>query len=125
MAVPLWDFPELLQAFKAFSSGSPCTHHFSKIYPTLCWSLGSNGHYEIVDFFLCQFDRRFGLHRFKLHLKTLEVSCHGLTWLGGVFAALYFAPSGMHLWMNLLAFLLLDIAVVATIKVQSRQVSQF
>ena len=47
----------------------------------------------------------------------LEYSCHGLVWIGGVFAFLYLLPSWMELWSNLLLLLFLDIVFVAVVKV--------
>lgn len=63
------------------------------------------------------FDRAYGLARHRAAFKYLEVSCHGLPWLGGVFAALYLRPAGVELWVNLLWLLVLDLVVVAVLKV--------
>ena len=62
-------------------------------------------------------DRAYGLMAWRSTFKYLEVSCHGIPWLGGTFAALYFYPEASHTWMNLLYLLLLDIVVVSVLKV--------
>ena len=65
-----------------------------------------------------EFDRKFGLQKNRHILKYLEVSCHGLIWIFGVFGMLYFNPGRMELWINLLILLFLDIIIVAVIKVR-------
>ena len=62
-------------------------------------------------------DRRYGLPNYRHFLKYLEVSCHGLPWLFGNIAMFYLAPSHIELWMNLFILLIVDLAVVAVIKV--------
>ena len=63
------------------------------------------------------FDRTYGFATYQQRLVYLEYSCHGLVWLGGVFAFLYLLPSWMELWSNLLVLIFLDIVVVAVVKV--------
>ncbi len=63
------------------------------------------------------FDKKYGLNKHRPTFKYLEVSCHGIPWLGGAFAMLYFYPEGAHLWMNLLCLLVVDIVIVAVLKV--------
>ncbi len=65
------------------------------------------------------FDRSCGLAQHRSTFKYLEISCHGIPWIGGTFAMLYFYPEGAYLWMNLLWLLVLDVVVVAIIKVRS------
>ena len=63
------------------------------------------------------FDKKYSLAQNRHHLKNLEYSCHGIPWLGFTIAMLYFSPKNAYLWMNLLWLLILDIVVVAVIKV--------
>ncbi len=63
------------------------------------------------------FDKSYGLIKYRPTFKQLEISCHGIPWLGGTFAMLYFSPGNAVLWMNLLCLLLLDIVVVSVLKV--------
>ena len=65
------------------------------------------------------FDRTYGFATYQQRLVYLECSCHGLVWMGGVFAFLYLLPSWMELWSNLLLLIFLDIVVVAVVKVIS------
>ena len=53
-------------------------------------------------------------------MKALEISGHGLIWLGICLAMLYFGfdPS---LWFNLLVLQVLDIVLVAVIKAIARR----
>jgi len=36
------------------------------------------------------FDKNFGFNKYRTHMKTLEISCHGLIWLVVCVAFLYF-----------------------------------
>ena len=64
------------------------------------------------------FDRSYGLQKHRSTLKQLEISCHGIPWLFGVVCAMYLLPGSMQLWLNLMALLILDIVIVAVIKVK-------
>ena len=63
------------------------------------------------------FDKKYGLQKHRSTLKQLEISCHGIPWLFGVVCAMYLLPGSMQLWLNLMALLILDIVIVAVIKV--------
>jgi len=67
------------------------------------------------------FDRRYGYVKHRSNLKFLEVSCHGLPWLGGVIVMLYMGSQNLELWMNLLVMLIIDIVLVAVVKAISRR----
>merc|ERR1719431_1338494 len=56
---------------------------------------------------------------YRTHLKSLEISCHGIPWLVGCLAGLYLTQ--FPLFLNLLLGLILDIAVVAVIKAFTRR----
>ena len=62
------------------------------------------------------FNRKYGQEA-RSGLKALEYSCHGIPWLAGTVALLYLAPSQIQLGMNLLVLLILDIVIVACLKV--------
>ena len=66
------------------------------------------------------FDKNFGYQKWRMHMKALEISGHGLIWLGICLAMLYFGfdPS---LWFNLLVLQVLDIVLVAVIKAIARR----
>ena len=64
------------------------------------------------------FGKRFGKEQHRQVLKYLEISCHGLPWLFGVFALMYLYPDGFQLWCNLLILLIIDIVLVAVLKVR-------
>ena len=68
------------------------------------------------------FDRRYGYVKHRSNLKFLEVSCHGLPWLGGVIVMLYMGSQNLELWMNLLVMLIIDIVLVAVVKAISRYI---
>ncbi len=61
------------------------------------------------------FDAKFGYQKYRPHMKALEVSCHGLIWLVGCVAMLYFGFSATC-WMNMLMLQVLDIVLIAGIK---------
>ncbi len=63
------------------------------------------------------FDHKYGVLTYHHILKYLEYSCHGLIWLFGTFAGVYLFPAGLEFFINLLILLVLDIVVVAVIKV--------
>ena len=61
------------------------------------------------------FDKKLGYIKYKTHMKTLEISCHGLIWLVGCVAFLYFGFDPV-LWMNMLVLQILDIVLIAVAK---------
>jgi membrane-associated phospholipid phosphatase len=69
------------------------------------------------------FDKKFGYQKYRSQMKWLENSCHGIPWLVLNIAMLYLGawPGGLELWMNLLVYLILDIAFVAVIKAFARR----
>ena len=66
------------------------------------------------------FDGHFGYKKYRMHMKALELSGHGLIWLVVCFAMLYFGfdPS---LWMNMLMLQVLDIILIAITKAIARR----
>ena len=62
------------------------------------------------------FNQKFGLS-YRPGLKALEYSCHGIPWLAGTIGMLYLAPSQIQLGINMLVLLVLDIVIVACLKV--------
>lgn len=66
------------------------------------------------------FDNKFGYKKYRSHMKALELSGHGLIWLGICLAMLYFGfdPS---LWMNMLMLQVLDIVLIAIVKAVTRR----
>ncbi|XP_020281559.1 phospholipid phosphatase 6-like isoform X2 [Pseudomyrmex gracilis] len=56
------------------------------------------------------------LEQLKIHYQLLEISCHGLPWLIITLMLLIFEDEHFELQMNLLIGLLLDIAVIGTLK---------
>ena len=69
------------------------------------------------------FDKKFGYLNYRSQMKWLENSCHGIPWLVLTVAMIYLGawPGGVELWMNLLVYLLVDIAFVAVIKAFARR----
>lgn len=66
------------------------------------------------------FDKNLGYQKYQSHMKTLEISCHGLIWLVVCVAMLYFGFSA-YLWMNMLLLQILDITLIASIKAVARR----
>lgn len=66
------------------------------------------------------FDRQCGYAKNRQYLHALEISCHGLIWLGATVALLYFGFSPL-IWVNFLALLLVDIVIVASLKAFTRR----
>merc|ERR1712198_434406 len=64
-------------------------------------------------------NKNYPISSFRAHLKSLEISCHGLPWLFIAIAGLY--TSSSPFFFNLLLALLLDIAVVAVVKAFTRR----
>ena len=66
------------------------------------------------------FDKNFGYQQYHSEMKCLEISCHGIPWLVGSIAMLYFGswPGELMMWMNLLVYLVIDIVFVALLKVR-------
>lgn len=70
---------------------------------------------EFVEFV----NKKYPITAYRSHLKSLEISCHGIPWLFISTAGLY--SFGRPFFFNLLLALLLDIAVVAIIKAFTRR----
>merc|ERR1711997_937014 len=64
-------------------------------------------------------NKKYPIAAYRSHLKSLEISCHGIPWLFISVAGLYSFKSPF--FFNLLLALLLDIAVVAIIKAFTRR----
>jgi len=64
-------------------------------------------------------NKKYPISSFRAHLKSLEISCHGLPWLFIAIAGLY--TSSSPFFFNLLLALLLDIVVVAVVKAFTRR----
>lgn len=64
-------------------------------------------------------NRKYPIAAYRSHLKSLEISCHGIPWLFISVAGLY--SFGSQFFFNLLLALLLDIVVVAVIKAFTRR----
>lgn len=62
------------------------------------------------------FYRNFG-QSYRPTLKGLEYSCHGIPWLAGTIGMMYLAPTMIQLWINLLILLIIDLVIVAVLKV--------
>jgi len=65
-------------------------------------------------------NKKFPIVDYRQHLKSLEVSCHGILWfmltLGGMYTI-----NLPELWVNLLLALIIDIVVVAVVKAFTRR----
>ena len=61
------------------------------------------------------FNAHFGYEKYRSHMKALELSCHGLIWLAGCIAMLYFGFNATC-WVNMLVLQVLDIVLIAVIK---------
>merc|ERR1711953_1464227 len=70
---------------------------------------------EFVEFV----NQRYPSQALRGHLKSLEISCHGIPWLFLSIAGLY--TSGSAFFLNLLLALILDIVVVAILKAFTRR----
>merc|ERR1711936_128480 len=70
---------------------------------------------EFVEFV----NKKYPIDSLRGHLKSLEISCHGIPWLFVAIAGLY--TSGSAFFLNLLLALVLDIVVVAIIKAFTRR----
>ena len=64
-------------------------------------------------------NQRYPSQALRGHLKSLEISCHGIPWLFLSIAGLY--TSGSAFFLNLLLALILDIVVVAILKAFTRR----
>ena len=64
-------------------------------------------------------NKRYPSQALRGHLKSLEISCHGIPWLFLSIAGLY--TSGSAFFFNLLLALILDIVVVAILKAFTRR----
>lgn len=64
-------------------------------------------------------NQRYPIATYRTHLKSLEVSCHGIPWLMLAIAGIYVTDL-KELSVNLLIGLILDIAVVAVLKAFTR-----
>jgi len=65
-------------------------------------------------------DRRYPIAGYRHHMKTLEVSCHGIPWLMIGIAGIYIAQL-KELPVNLLIGLIMDIVIVAILKAFTRR----
>merc|ERR1712038_592145 len=74
--------------------------------------MGSKDFVEFVN-------KRYPSQALRGHLKSLEISCHGIPWLFLSIAGLY--TSGSAFFLNLLLALILDIVVVAILKAFTRR----
>jgi len=70
--------------------------------------------------FMEQVNRRYPIATFRTHLKSLEISCHGIPWLMFALGGIYLSISP-ELFVNLLIGLVLDIVVVAVLKAFTRR----
>merc|ERR1711936_570175 len=70
---------------------------------------------EFVEFV----NKKYPIDSLRGHLKSLEISCHGIPWLFVAIAGLY--TSGSAFFLNLLLALVLDIVVVGIIKAFTRR----
>merc|ERR1711936_543401 len=70
---------------------------------------------EFVEFV----NKKYPSESIRSHLKSLEISCHGIPWLFVAIAGLY--TSGSAFFLNLLLALLFDIVVVGIIKAFTRR----
>ena len=64
-------------------------------------------------------NQKYPSNTLRGHLKSLEISCHGIPWLFLSIAGLY--TSGSAFFLNLLLALILDIVVVAILKAFTRR----
>merc|ERR1712012_612502 len=64
-------------------------------------------------------NKNYPVATYRSHLKSLEISCHGIPWLFISIAGLYSFTSPF--FFNLLLALILDIVVVAVIKAFTRR----
>jgi len=65
-------------------------------------------------------NRVYPIVDFRHHMKTLEISCHGIPWLMVAVGGMY-VTNIPELWVNLLLALILDIVVVAVLKAFTRR----
>jgi len=65
-------------------------------------------------------NKRRPIATYRTHLKSLEVSCHGIVWLIIAIAGIY-VTQYKETFVNLLVGLVLDIAVVAVLKAFTRR----
>lgn len=65
-------------------------------------------------------NRKYPIARYRTHLKSLEVSCHGIPWLVFAIAGIYIAES-KEVPVNLLIGLIIDIVIVAVLKAFTRR----
>jgi membrane-associated phospholipid phosphatase len=65
-------------------------------------------------------NRRYPIATYRTHLKSLEVSCHGILWLIAAVAGIY-ATNFKEVSVNLLIGLVMDIAIVAVLKALTRR----
>merc|ERR1711936_115039 len=70
---------------------------------------------EFVEFV----NKKYPIDSLRGHLKSLEISCHGIPWLFVAIAGLY--TSGSAFFLNLLLALILDIVVVGILKAFTRR----
>jgi len=64
-------------------------------------------------------NKKYPIDSIRVHLKSLEISCHGIPWLFVAIAGLY--TSGSAFFLNLLLALILDIVVVGILKAFTRR----
>ena len=67
------------------------------------------------------FDRKYGLVNYRNTLKYLEYSCHGILWFCITFVLIYSFPTKLEFSVNLLVLLIIDIIIVALVKVGHRK----
>jgi len=64
-------------------------------------------------------NKKYPIESIRVHLKSLEISCHGIPWLFVAIAGLY--TVGSAFFLNLLLALILDIVVVGILKAFTRR----
>jgi len=64
-------------------------------------------------------NQKYPIETYRAHLKSLEVSCHGIPWLVFTIAGLYLSNSSI--FINILLGLIIDIVIVAVTKAFTRR----
>jgi len=70
--------------------------------------------------FVEQVNKRYPIATIRTHLKSLEISCHGVPWLMLAVGGIYLSICS-ELFVNLLIGLVLDIIIVAVLKAFTRR----
>jgi len=64
-------------------------------------------------------NKKYPIETYRAHLKSLEISCHGIPWLVLTIAGLYLTNNSI--FINLLLGLIIDIVIVAVTKAFTRR----